>query len=222
MEQKPKDNFRFNFGGLPPNKIWFTSDPHFFHTNIIKYTDRPFDNVGEMNMALVRNWNNTVKDDDLIFCLGDFALGKNQECNDLLQVLNGQKVLIIGNHERTIMKHPANRDMFDGGIYERLEIKVNDDEVSDNFQHLTLSHYPMITWNHSHRGSWQLFGHVHGVLDGNPKLSPNQLDVGVDSHNFTPISYQTVKELITIENINRVKITRVNNHNKDDNSNSNR
>ena len=57
----------------------------------------------------------------------------------------------------------------------------------------------MITWNASHRGSWQLFGHVHGGLNnkGQIKHSPQSLDVGVDCHNFTPLSYQQVKDLIT-------------------------
>jgi calcineurin-like phosphoesterase family protein len=63
----------------------------------------------------------------------------------------------------------------------------------------------MITWNRSHRGAWQLFGHVHGTLDNNPVLSANQIDVGVDSHNFEPISYQSVKEIITQNNLEKIK-----------------
>lgn len=202
---KAKDGFPFNFGGLPDHCIFFTSDPHFLHSNIIKYCDRPFKDVKEMNKTLIDNWNSVVGPNDLIFCLGDFALGREDDTKRILQSLNGHKVLIKGNHEKSVMKKSYTRDEFDGGIYERLEIKVNDEEVSDGFQDIILSHYTMLTWNKSHRGSWQLFGHVHGNLDGDPRLSPNQFDVGVDSHNFRPISYQEVKEIITKNNLVKIK-----------------
>jgi calcineurin-like phosphoesterase family protein len=205
MMYKAKDNFPFNFGGLPHDRIFFTSDPHFLHKNIIKYCDRPFDDMEQMNEDLIINWNRVVGDDDLIFCLGDFSLGREMDTLHILNQLNGHKVLIKGNHEKSVMKKQYTRDEFNGGIYDRLEIKVNDDEVSDGFQDLVLSHYTMLTWNRSHRGAWQLFGHVHGNLDGDPRLSPNQFDVGVDSHGFTPISYQEVKEIITKQNLVRIK-----------------
>lgn len=202
---KSKEGFPFNFGGLPHDKIYFTSDPHFWHKNIIKYCDRPFDSVDDMNETLIENWNRVVGEDDLIFCLGDFSLGRETDTLDVLQRLNGHKVLIKGNHEKSVMKKDYTRNEFNGGIYDLLEIKVNDDEVSDGFQDIVLCHYTMMTFNKSHRGAWQLFGHVHGNLDGDPRLSPNQFDVGVDSHNFTPIGYQEVKEIITKNNLEKIK-----------------
>lgn len=205
MEYKKQDNFPYNFGGLPDNKIWFTADPHFFHKNIIKYVGRPFKNIEEMNETLLTNWNKLVKKDDLIFVLGDFCLGSTKDCGNVLSKLNGNKVLIIGNHEKSVLKSVVNRDFFNGGIYERLEIRVNDKEVSDEFQDLILDHYTMTTWNKSHRGAWQLFGHVHGLLDNNLNLSPNQMDVGVDSHDYSPISYDRVKEIITQRNLRKIK-----------------
>jgi calcineurin-like phosphoesterase family protein len=208
MEYKKKEFFPFNFGGLPSDRIFFTSDNHFLHANIIKYCNRPFEDTKEMNQVLVDRWNEVVGKDDLIFCLGDFALGRGKDCHHILQSLNGHKVLIKGNHEKTVMSKAFNRDEFDGGIYDLLDIRVIDDEVTDGFQDLILCHYPMLTWDKSHRGSWQLFGHVHGTLDGNNKLSPNQLDVGVDSHNYQPINYDRVKEIITINNLNRIKNTK--------------
>jgi calcineurin-like phosphoesterase family protein len=202
---KKSDSFPFNFGGLPDSRIFFTSDPHFMHKNIIKYCDRPFNDVKDMNQTLVDNWNRVVGDDDLIFCLGDFSLGREQDTLHILNSLNGHKVLIKGNHEKSVMKKDYTRNCFNGGIYDMLEIKVNDEEVSDGFQDLVLCHYPMLTWNRAHRGAWQLFGHVHGNMDGDTRLSPNQFDAGVDSHDFTPISYQTVKEIITKQNLSKIK-----------------
>jgi len=199
------DNFPFNFGGLPRDRIFFTSDNHFLHKNIIKYCDRPFNNVEDMNEHLIAKWNLIVGDDDLIFCLGDFSLGTPQDTLAILNRLNGYKVLIKGNHEKSTLKKHSTKDMFEGGIYDLLEIKVNDDEVSNDFQDIILCHYTMLTFNKSYRGAWQLFGHVHGNLDGDPRVSPNQIDVGVDSHMFEPISYQKVKEIITKKNLDRLK-----------------
>lgn len=199
-----RKEFNFNFSQLPHDKLWFTSDSHFSHTNIIKYCNRPFDSVEEMNEKLIENWNSVIGKDDLIFCLGDFALGSEKQTRYILERLNGHKVLIKGNHEKSVMCKDYNRNEFNGGIYEILEIKVNDDEVANGFQHIVLCHYTMFTFHNSHRGTWQLFGHVHGRLDGDSRISPNQIDVGVDSHNYTPINYKRVKEIITKNNLERV------------------
>ena len=188
-----------------PDKLWFTSDPHFNHANIIKYCNRPFTNVNEMNELLISNWNSVVKEDDIIVCGGDFSWGSPKDCQNILEQLNGQKVLVIGNHEKSVMESAKNRDLFTLGLFDILNITVMDEEVSDEFQDIVVCHYPMITWDKSHRGSWQLFGHVHGMLDDNSALSPNQFDIGVDSHNFMPISYQEVKEIITRRNLERIK-----------------
>ena len=195
----------FNLKKIPHNKIWFTSDTHFNHANIIKYCKRPFDTVDEMNQLLIDNWNMVVSKDDLIICDGDFALGNSNSAIGILDKLNGHKILIKGNHEKAVLSNKQARSYFDGGIYDLLEITILDEEVSDGFQDIILCHYPMVVWDKSHRGSWQLFGHVHGMLDGDKKLSPNQMDIGVDSNGFRPISYQEVKEIITIQNLERIK-----------------
>jgi len=195
----------YNFSMIPNNKVWFTSDPHFGHRNIIKYCNRPFDSIEEMDEILIDKWNMVIDYDDLIICCGDFSLTNPKRTNEILTKLNGNKILIIGNHEKSVLSNKANRDMFNGGIYDLLNITVLDDEVVDEKQDIILCHYPMVVWDKSHRGSWQLFGHVHGMFDNDIKLSPNQIDVGVDSNDFRPISYQEVKEKITIKNLNRFK-----------------
>jgi calcineurin-like phosphoesterase family protein len=199
------NNTTFNFKLLPHNKVWFTSDPHFGHANIIKYCKRPFENVEDMNQVLIDNWNMVVDHDDLIICGGDFALGNSKSTISVLNQLNGNKILIKGNHEKSVLSNKEARTFFNGGIYDILEITILDEEVSDEFQDIILCHYPMVTWDKSHRGSWQLFGHVHGMLDGDKRLSPNQMDIGVDSNGFRPISYQEVKEIITVQNLDRIK-----------------
>lgn len=188
------------------NRLWFTSDTHFNHTNIIKYCSRPFDNAFQMNEALVENWNAKVRPGDTVFHLGDFSMGaKNpKEIDELINNLNGVKYLIRGNHEKDSQSKEYIRALWKD-IYDIAEIFVPDEEITYKEQHIIMCHYPMIAWNASHRGSWQLFGHVHGGLSnkGVIKHQATQLDVGVDSHEYSPLSYQQVKELITQQALNK-------------------
>src|SRR3990167_10184368 len=87
--------------------IWFTSDTHFNHTNIINYCNRPFvfdgtPNVQSMNQALIEHWNANVSSSDVIYHLGDFSFGTKKQASDILHMLNGYKVLIKGNHDRSL------------------------------------------------------------------------------------------------------------------------
>ncbi|MBP3886841.1 MAG: metallophosphoesterase, partial [Cellulosilyticum sp.] len=86
--------------------IWVTSDTHFDHKNIIKYCNRPFRTVDEMNNAIWQNWNSVVDVDDIVYHLGDFALGPSdgyiRRVNNLLGVLNGKIYLVKGNHDRKV------------------------------------------------------------------------------------------------------------------------
>jgi calcineurin-like phosphoesterase family protein len=185
------------------DKLFFTSDTHFFHANIIKYCERPFKNTHEMNEAIVKNWNSVVPKDGVVFRLGDVSLtAVPKALNDLLHKLNGTKYLIIGNHEKDALGKEYIRDHWKD-IFDVCEIYVDDEEITYKEQHIVMCHYPMIVWNASHRGSWQLFGHVHGGLSNKGVIQhkPAQIDVGVDCHNYTPISYQQVKEIITKQHL---------------------
>lgn len=186
------------------DKLFFTSDLHLFHDNIIKYCNRPFANAREMNEVLIDNWNRVVLEDGVVFNLGDVSLGAGRkDLQELLYDLNGEMYLCIGNHESDALKSGVRSRFVD--IQDILEIYIKDKEITYGEQHIVMCHYPMIAWNASHRGSWQLFGHVHGGLSnkGVVKHSPAQLDVGVDCHRFEPISYQTVKEIITKQFLNK-------------------
>ena len=80
--------------------IYFTSDTHFQHTNIIKYCNRPFKDVDEMNERLINNWNSIVSNDDTIYHPGDFCLSNDKEIINIFKRLNDNKILICGNHDR--------------------------------------------------------------------------------------------------------------------------
>lgn len=76
---------------------WIIADPHFGHANIIKYCNRPFSSVEEMNEILIQNWNETVLPGDRVYANGDFCI--NRKFINILEILNGKKVLIKGNHD---------------------------------------------------------------------------------------------------------------------------
>jgi len=81
-------------------RYWVTADTHFYHDNIINYCGRPFINVNQMNKVLLKNWNDTVGKDDVVFFVGDFSFGDRDTINKLLRKLKGNKIFIKGNHDR--------------------------------------------------------------------------------------------------------------------------
>ena len=80
-------------------KIFAIADTHFGHENIIKYCNRPFKNAYEMDKTLIKNWNETVSNDDVVLHLGDFCLSSKERAREICRVLNGKKILIMGNHD---------------------------------------------------------------------------------------------------------------------------
>jgi calcineurin-like phosphoesterase family protein len=174
--------------------IFVTSDTHFGHENIIKYCKRPFDNTFQMDKHLIEQWNKKISPTDTVYHLGDFGLGKStKHFIEILDQLNGTKHLIKGNHDRRSLKDKVFHDRF-ASVQDYLEITVEDEEM-DLDQKIILCHYPFETWNQSHHGSWHLHGHCHGNLPSRDEIA--RLDVGVDSHNYMPLSYEEVKELMT-------------------------
>lgn len=144
-----------------------------------------------MNRVMIERWNEKIGPDDLVYHLGDFALTKDLDwVGQVLDSLNGKKHLIAGNHERAALAHP---DKFEW-IKDYFELKVEDPEVKGGLQPIVLFHYAMRVWRHDFRGNWQLYGHTHGTLpDKNHKMA---IDVGVDCHNFYPLSYHEVKVIM--------------------------
>lgn len=156
-------------------KIFFTSDTHFNHSKIIlpTYCNRPFSNVEHMNETLINNWNWVVDERDIVYHLGDFSWGQPQP---FLKRLNGHKILIFGNHDK-YSEGKALRSGFKE-VYHLRQIKINDNIP------LIMCHYPLYSWNKSHRGSLHIHGHIHEKKIG---FQWNRYNVGTDTNNFTPI-----------------------------------
>lgn len=170
--------------------VFFTSDLHLGHTNVIKYCNRPFKHADEMDEAIIDRWNATVTDKDTVYVIGDVAFYKDQKQteNFLRRVKNAEIHLILGNHDKH-MKGWVKEKFTSCQPYK--EIYVPDPDAYNGEQFLILMHYAMRVWNKSHRGSWQLYGHSHGSLPDDPHS--RSLDVGVDCWNFTPVSYDQIK-----------------------------
>lgn len=183
--------------------IMFTSDTHFGHANIIKYSKRPFlfdpsrghedsrnRDVDGMDEALIKNWNYVVTPDDTIYHIGDFAFYRDQrQTRNVLRRLNGNKILILGNHDKKL--EPETLRMF-SRVHSYYELTVPDKDVGK--QKIVLLHYAMRVWDKSHHGSWHLYGHSHGTLPDDPNSL--SFDVGSDCHGYTPISYEQVKKIM--------------------------
>ena len=182
------------------SNIFFTSDTHFSHANIMKYCNRPWSNVEDMNETLINNWNKVVNKDSIIFHLGDFAWGNNWM--PILNQLNGRKILILGNHDLKNKDATALTKGFDY-VCQQLYINIEHRKV-------ILNHCPMLCYGgtYSNDKVYQLFGHVHSGKYTNNALNkgldtdrlsnlfPTQYDVGVDNNDFTPISWYDVNEKI--------------------------
>lgn len=165
---------------------YFTSDTHFGHGNIIKYCSRPFSSVPEMDEALIHNWNSVVTPEDRIFHLGDVAFAKPERVFEILSRLNGQKILIWGNHDRHLRKNKAIESFFE----ETHDIYEEDFDVFGDSVRVVMCHYPMAEW---HAPAIHIHGHTHGTY-----YQPNKAvhDVGVDVNNMTPISFDQLLEVM--------------------------
>ena len=172
-------------------KVWFTSDHHFGHANIIRFSKRPFPNVEAMNEAFIANWNSVVGAHDVVYHLGDIFLMSNGEARKIRERLHGRICLIRGNHDKTAETLKSGFEW----IKDLFELKVEDDEATGGCQRITLCHYSMRVWNKSHYGAWHLYGHSHGSLG--EEIGSLSFDIGVDCHNYTPLSYEQVKAIMT-------------------------
>ena len=193
-----KVDFKYDNG----EKIYFISDTHYGHSNIIGFCKRPFENVEEMNEKMIENWNNKVPADGIVYHLGDFSWGGYQQWKSIRERLNGEIILIKGNHDIKNLMPTAN-DLFKSVSFQmRIEIEG---------RKIWLNHFPLLCYSGTYRDfdrfEFNLFGHVH--LSNHKErntgrdcdrcfqmLFPTQYDVGVDFNEFAPISWKEVDERI--------------------------
>lgn len=191
-------------------KVFFISDLHFGHKNILNFCQRPFTDIKDMELKMISYWNAVVSNNDIVFVLGDtFWFNDRKAMKRIFKQLNGKQIyLILGNH-------------CDPNTYERLKteeiigdrIQVLSDvvtlylreynsstpETPTPLGEIVLSHYPLMTWSHRDKGAINLFGHIHSgprtlcaVDQDLPLWKGKQYDVGADNNNYTPVEYNRI------------------------------
>jgi len=184
--------------------IFFIGDLHLGHKNVLKYDNRPFKDINEMQVELIKNWNSVVGENDIVYYLGDLSFGSDSLVKWFISSINGEINFIIGNHDkiRDIRKFGRFANIYEYGT----EIFVKDDDDnnkssrnSDGYQQIVLLHYPLLSWNRAHYGSWHLHAHSHGKLMQEMPDYYNRkvMDVGCSCIDYTPISYQEVKKTMS-------------------------
>jgi len=173
--------------------IWLISDTHFFHSNILKFTDdngelirgKLFDTVEQMNECMLDNWNSVVKPGDIVYHLGDVMMGNKEEFKKYWKQLNGSKRLIVGNHDD--IKWMAQNELFTKILMWRMFTEFG----------LLLSHVP-IHESGLRRGSptdetAPMLLNIHGHIHQNPSPTEHHRCVCVEQINYTPINIEEVR-----------------------------
>jgi len=178
-------------------QVWFTSDYHLGHRNIIHLCERPFADVEEMGRSIVERHNALVQADDIVYDLGDFSFRSSAEdAVSWLAKLNGKRHIIFGNHDKSL-RQAHRQGLLDDLISSGKLTLIGDDNpriqmgirVNVEGQEIVLAHYAQRSWQGAFRGAWHLYGHSHGNLPPFRK----SMDVGVDAHDFNPLSFAEIK-----------------------------
>ena len=178
------------------DKVFFTADLHFWHNNIIRFANRPYKNVEKMHEDIIKRWNEKIPTDATVSILGDVSWKGIEDTQHLLDQLNGNKILIIGNHDPDSIINYFNK------AYDMLGLRVIDvEEGGETYCHLC--HYPLHEWNRDRHGSINLHGHCHGSNDDIDKHNCKRLDVGVDSYGMNPLSWDDIKVILNKRNLKK-------------------
>lgn len=184
---------------------WFTADLHLGHENIIRYCNRPFGGVDEMDDELVRRWTDAVADDDVVWVLGDVALGRIEHTLSVVAKLPGHKRLVAGNHDRCWAGHgrraEAWEDRYREAGFEEIHQRQVDLDVGGTA--VVACHFPYhgdsqdrdryVDHRPVDRGQWLLHGHVHERW----RQLERMINVGVDVWDYRPVNEETIAGLIS-------------------------
>lgn len=183
---------------------WVSADHHWGHQNIIKYVNRPFDGVREMNEIMIQRWQEVVGTNDTVYHLGDFTLGGVDQFLKVALRLTGKKIYIIpGGHDRRWI---SQFEQTPHEIHQRFEILPLLNHLKIDDQVIVMCHYPLYSWEKSHYGSLHLHGHCHGTIgctghSGDLQLPPGEkvgqrVDIGVDCWDFYPVSLDRIQKVL--------------------------
>ena len=155
---------------LSSDEVFYTSDTHFRHRKILEYQpNRGFNDIDEMDEAIISNWNAIVPPDATVIHHGDFAFSSKTRKREFKSRLNGNIILLLGNHDY----HRECAEIFgEDNVKHCLYYRVDD-------QWIYSCHYPMASWTDAEDGSWMLHGHYHGHKVDDTLYK--RKDVGIDT-----------------------------------------
>jgi len=165
------------------SKTYVTADTHLGHDNIIKYENRPFMNIDDMTDTIIKNWNNVVSKKDRVFVLGDFSFYDFDKTKEIVSMLNGYKVLVMGNHD---IRHPI-KWWVDAGF----DVVSKYPIIVDQF--IVMQHEPPTYFNEGVPYFW-LYGHVHST-DMYKTITKNTACVCIERWNYIPVDIKEIEKL---------------------------
>lgn len=170
FEKKIK-NDQIDINAIPHHQIWFWSDQHFGHENIIKYCNRPFRDARHMQEQLIANYNSVVEPGDVVIWAGDVTFMETTLMNEIMGELHGYNILVLGNHD---INHGKVRDL-------------DFDEIHKVFSlhNFVVSHHP---WHNIPKGYFHIHGHTHD----HKTTHPRHINVCVENTNYTPRNFTSV------------------------------
>lgn len=174
--------------------IWFTSDEHYFHNNIVIYDSRPFPNVEEMNRGLIERHNAVVKTDDTVWHIGDFSLSEKHVAT-ILRQLNGSHIIVSGNHDKFFRGHKKHEE----ATKRYLEYGFKECHQEATIGPFLINHLPYSgdskdgperysQFRPIDTGKFLIHGHVHTSW----KTKNKMINVGVPVNDYTPVDYETL------------------------------
>ena len=185
--------------------IYFTSDTHYHHRNLIsgvsgwsdKSRCRNFESIQKHDDFIVNSINSLVIPEDTLYHLGDWSFGGIENIEIFRRRIKCLNVhLVLGNHDQHIEANPENFMHIFSSISHYKEISIGGNRI-------VLSHWPMKVWHKSHRGSWQLHGHCHNNLrpdewwtKSKPKERRRTMDIGMDTNNLKPWSFDELEKIM--------------------------
>lgn len=168
----------FNEGGdIMTQRTFFIGCTHFGHDDIIKYENRPFKSVEEMDNTMIENWNKTVRINDVIIVAGDFCFCDKKRATEILSQLNGYKILVMGNHDR----EKNNEWFLEVGFNEVINYPI----CVDGF--FWVSHEPMYLNNN------MPYVNIHAHIHSKKYDNKHYINVCVECINYTPIEFHAIK-----------------------------
>lgn len=169
--------------------IYYVSDLHIGHNNAIRFDNRPFADINEMECEIISRWNKKVNSDDDVYILGDIFYHYKKDKAEFLQKLNGKLHLIVGNHDYEMLNTGAALDCFE--TVDNLKRTIDDGRM------VIVCHFPITSWNMKHHGAYHVYGHVHSKINEETLFMMKQeraFNAGCMINNYEPCTLEELEK----------------------------